>query len=220
MEMDDYKRGLYGYQRNIHGNYHEYAKGKSIRELTRGPDTAQGGGGMDGFSLAIIAGIILLPLVITYLVISLFSTTILKIYFKITGNEYKTLSFKEAFGMLFKITALYQIISSIVFIGVSWLLLFFINEILHYVPFIGFNINKVIIVFGFVVQIVSVLLIAKFLRKKLTDFNQFYKSIGYAKSIVMSVVIILTIYGIQFLIIYFLLPDLGIFELMKQYVSS
>ncbi|MEO8087507.1 MAG: hypothetical protein ABI763_11840 [Bacteroidota bacterium] len=72
MEMDNYKRGLQGFQRDLNQDYHEYAKGRNIRELTSGPQAGTGGGG-GGAIVLLFLGIVVIIAIIPYAIIALVS---------------------------------------------------------------------------------------------------------------------------------------------------
>lgn len=210
MEMDNYNRGLRGFQRDIHQDYHEYAKGRNIRELTQGPDIAPSGGvGCVGVIAILIT---FLPLIIISAVTSLFLALLLKVYLRTIEIEHKILSFKAAFKILFKISVIYQIIFALAYLGVIMSFKLFPTSI-------EINANNIQLIYRIIlglyvaIQIPAILITANFLRKKLNFFEKFRGFSGYLRSVVfiafaMAIIPSLFMFVIMYGIYTYLLPQI------------
>jgi hypothetical protein len=176
--MDNYERGLRGIQRDINQDYHQYSKGKNIRELTQGPEIPRGGGGCFGILIILIA---LLPIVLISAFSALCSALLLKLYVRIIEIDHRILTFKGAFKILFKMTIIYQVILSVVYYSI----LYYQQTFSSYTELTAENIKQLYTsAFGlyFALQIVPILFAANFLRKKLSVFKKFKGVLGFLRS--------------------------------------
>jgi hypothetical protein len=195
---DDYQRGQSDRQRNDQINneiFNTPNKGTGSGNWGgSGSSGGSGNGGGENILGWIFLIILLVPIVITSAISSIFIALILQKYIQTIEPDSQKLTFGKAFNLLFKTTFLYQILSSIILLLLYWMLTNNVEiPFLNLASFNQADISNIIFTTVIFYQLPSILIIGIMLRYKLSDYLKFKGFSGYLRASVITAILIMPV---------------------------